>query len=99
MTTNHAFDQAFVRKAVHAFGFFIANAQGVHHRQVARLLGAQKALLHRFKQVGGLHQAAATAHEAHGVAVFDQLCRLCSGHEFAVHAGLNGSRQTGQHLS
>jgi hypothetical protein len=82
VAANDAFDKTFVREAVHAFGFFVTDAQGVHDGEVAGLLGAQKTFLHRFKQMGGFHQAAATAHEAHGVTVLDELCRLCCGHEF-----------------
>ena len=88
VSADHPFDQTFMGKAVHALGFFVADAQGMDHRQPAWLLRCQKARLHGFKQAGRLHQTATATHQTNGVAVPDQLCSLGGCYEFAVaHVG------------
>ncbi len=89
MAADHAFDQTLVREAVHALGLLVANAQGVHHRELARGLRGEKARLHGFEQMRGFHQAATAAHQAHGVVVFDEVRRVGSGHEFALCHGVH----------
>ena len=59
----------------------------MHHGQGAGCLCGEETRLHRFEQVGGFHQAATTAHQAHGVAVADEFSRLRGGHEFAAAHG------------
>jgi hypothetical protein len=89
VAADHAPHQALMGKAVHALGLLVADAQGVHHAEIARRAAGQKAGLHGLEQARRLHQAATPAHQptvspsriSHG---------LGRAHEFGfarVHAG------------